>query len=206
MKSRPYRMSARADAAELTGERIVDAMLERFASTPYERVRLEDVASDAGVTVQTVIRRFGGKPGLMTTTVERELGRIAAAREEAAHSTPSQTIRALVEHYERYGSVILKTYSEAPLVPGLTEIAARGRDYHLDWCRRAFAGHLDPAGDEVIRRRRLAQVVAICDATTWRILRFDGRLDPAQTEQALLELLEPFLRPRSRTAHEHGPA
>ena len=195
-------MSARADAAELTGERIIDAMLARLTSTPYERVRLEDIAADASVTVQTVIRRFGGKPGLMTTTVERELGRIAAAREAAAHASPAATIRALVEHYERYGALILKTYAEAPLVPGLPELAARGREYHLDWCRRAFGPHLAPVGDDPTRRRRLAEVIAICDATTWRILRFDGALDPDQTEEALGELLAPLLRSEPK---QHRP-
>ncbi|MFB2598737.1 TetR/AcrR family transcriptional regulator [Herbiconiux sp. P17] len=194
---REYRMSARADSAQLTRERIMDAMLTRFAVTPYERIRLDDIAADAGVTVQTVIRRFGGKPALMTTVVERELGRIAGAREEAARSaqapTPADTIAALVQHYERYGDLILKTYSEAPLVEGLPELAARGRDYHVDWCRRAFDAAIDPAADGVLRRRRLAQIVAICDATTWRILRADGSLSPAETERALLELLTPLL-------------
>ncbi|CDK00530.1 hypothetical protein MIC448_260028 [Microbacterium sp. C448] len=137
-------MSARADAAALTGERIVDAMLERLRTTPYELIRLEDVASDAGVTAQTVIRRFGNKPVLMTTTVERELGRIVARREAAMRASPAETMRALVEHYEDYGLLILKTYSEAPLVPGLPELAAHGRAYHVDWCRRAFAAHLAP--------------------------------------------------------------
>ena len=56
---RTYRMTARADAAERTGERITDAMLRRFAELPYDRIRLEDVAAVAEVTVQTVIRRFG---------------------------------------------------------------------------------------------------------------------------------------------------
>ncbi|HYI60625.1 MAG TPA: TetR/AcrR family transcriptional regulator, partial [Acidimicrobiales bacterium] len=186
--------TARADATELTGERIVDAMLERLRTTPYERVRIDDIASDAGVTAQTVIRRFGGKPTLMTTTVERELGRIAATREAAARSTPGETVRALVEHYERYGLLILKTYAEAPLVPGLPEIVARGRAYHVDWCRRAFAEHVAPGSDEPTRERRLAQIVAVCDATTWRILRFDGGLDPESTEQAIIELLTPLLR------------
>ncbi|GHD40928.1 hypothetical protein GCM10008097_05560 [Mycetocola manganoxydans] len=186
-------MTTRADAVELTGERIIDAMLARLRSTPYERIRLEDVASDAGVTQQTVIRRFGGKPGLMTATVERELGRIIRAREEAAQSTPFETIHALVDHYEYYGALILKTYSEAPLVPGLPKIAAQGRAFHVDWCRRAFAGHLRPAPDEVSRRVDLAQVIAICDATTWRILRHDGGLDPTETEHALAELLRPLL-------------
>ncbi|MCP2032665.1 AcrR family transcriptional regulator [Okibacterium sp. HSC-33S16] len=187
-------MSTRADAAHVTGERIVDAMLVRLRDTPYERIRLDDVAADAGVTVQTVLRRFDNKPGLMNTTVERELGRIIAAREAAARAGAADTIQALVAHYENYGALILKTYSEAPLVPGLPEIAARGREYHVDWCRRAFADHLAPEVDDDTRRRRLAQIVAMCDATTWRVLRFDGSLSPNQVEVALIELLTPLLR------------
>ena len=191
MNTRPYRMTVRAKDAELTAERIVDAMLARLASTPYEHVRIEDIAADAGVTGQTVIRRFGSKAALMNATVERELGRIVAAREAAAHASAVDTIRDLVLHYERYGALILKTYSEAPLVPGLPEITARGREFHVDWCRRAFT--LDPQLTERDRARRTAQIVAICDATTWRILRFDGGLDAGQTEIAIGELLLPLL-------------
>ena len=184
-------MTVRAKDAELTAERIVDAMLARLTSTPYEHVRIEDVAADAGVTGQTVIRRFGSKPALMNATVERELARIVAAREAAADASAVDTIRNLVLHYERYGALILKTYSEAPLVPGLPEITARGRAFHVDWCRRAFT--LDSSLPATESARRLAQIVAICDATTWRNLRFDGGLDPAQTEIALRELLLPLL-------------
>jgi AcrR family transcriptional regulator len=192
-KPREYRMSVRAESAEATGERIVDAMLTRFADTPYERIRLDDVAADAGVAVQTVIRRFGGKPGLMTTVVERELGRIAAAREAAAQASVAATVEALVEHYEVYGALILKTYSEAPLVPGLVDLAARGRTYHVDWCRRTFEQHLDPSLDGATQRLRLAQIVAVCDATTWRILRADGGLTAAETATALRAFLAPLL-------------
>ena len=73
-------MTARADAAERTGERISDAMLRRFTELPYDRIRLEDVAADAGITVQTVIRRFGSKHGVLAATVERELTRLATER------------------------------------------------------------------------------------------------------------------------------
>ena len=184
-------MTTRARGAELTADRIIDAMLARLVTTPYEHVRLDDVAADAGVTGQTVIRRFGSKPALMNATVERELAKIAATREAAAQASPAQTIHALVQHYERYGALILKTYSEAPLVPGLPEITARGRAFHVDWCGRAF--RLDPSLTADEHARRSAQIVAVCDATTWRILRFDGGLDPAQTEMALAELILPLL-------------
>ncbi|WP_162243162.1 MULTISPECIES: TetR/AcrR family transcriptional regulator [unclassified Leifsonia] len=191
--AREYRMAARAESAEQTGERIVDAMLARLRDTPYERIRLDDIAADAGVSVQTVIRRFDGKAGLMTAVVGRELGRIVAARDAAEHDSVARTVTALVEHYEVYAELILKTYSEAPLVPGLAELVARGRAYHVDWCRRTFERHLDPSLDAQTRRLRLAQIVAVCDATTWRILRFDGGLTPGETERALGELLAPLL-------------
>ncbi len=201
--SRAYRMDARARSAAQTRERIADAMLDRFARTPYEQIRLDDVAADAGVTVQTVIRRFGGKAALMVAVAERELGRIAASRaaavprqepgERPARVPAAAVLAALVDHYEQYGDLILKSYSEAPLIEGMPQLAARGREFHVEWCRSVFAAHLDPRLDEETRRVRLAQIVALCDATTWRILRHDGGLDPAEVERAIGELLAPIL-------------
>ncbi|GAA4116544.1 hypothetical protein GCM10022415_13630 [Knoellia locipacati] len=194
---RPYRMTARAQAAERTGERILDAMLARFATVAYDRIRLEDVAADAEVTVQTLIRRFGTKHGLLAATVEREFVRLAADRTAAMGDSPERTLHALVEYYEHHGALILKLYAEAAQAPGVPELAARSRAYHVDWCRAAFSESLEPSRDRSTRARRLAQVVALCDATTWRILRFDSGLSPHQTEQALLEMLLPLLGPQN---------
>ena len=47
--------------------------------------------------------------------------------------------------------------------------------------------------DAATHARRMAQVVAVCDAYTWKRLRRDAGLTPADTETALLELLEPLL-------------
>lgn len=186
---RAYRMTARADAAERTGERITDAMLRRFSELPYDRIRLEDVAADAGVTVQTVIRRFGSKHGVLRATVEREFTRLVTERAAALGTSPEATLHSLVQYYEDHGALILKLYAEADQAPGVPELASRARSYHVNWCREAFAAALDQGLDTRTRERRLAQIVAICDATTWRILRFDSQLSPTQTEQAVQEML-----------------
>lgn len=190
---RPYRMTVRAEAAVRTGELIIDAMLRRYADTPYDRIRLDDVATDAEVTVQTVIRRFGTKHGLLAATIEREFTRLAADRAAALADSPEATLHSLVRYYETYGELILKLYAEASQAPGVPELAARARTYHVGWCRQAFADSLADVADARTRERRMAQVIAICDATTWRVLRFDGHLSKGQTEQALLELLLPVL-------------
>ena len=108
-------------------------------------------------------------------------------------TTLGRTLHDLVRYYEDYGLLILKVYAEAHQAPGVPEIAERGRTFHVEWCRQAFAGALDPGLDPTTRKRRLGQIIAICDATTWRILRHDGQLSAAQTEAALLELLSPLL-------------
>ena len=193
MKSQSYKQGARAEAAEQTGTRILDAMLARFTALPYDQIRIEDVAADADVTVQTVLRRFESKPRLMTTVAQRELGAIATTRAAAGTDDPARTLAELVTHYEKYGSLILKVYAEARFVEGLPELAAAGRRFHVDWCQRAFAEHLAPLNDRRARKRQLAQLVVACDATTWRILRLDLGLDPAQTRQTLQDMVRPLL-------------
>lgn len=193
MKDRVYTMTARATSVEQTGARIIDAMLDLFGRLPYDEVRLSDVAADAGVTTQTVIRRFGTKAGLMRATVERELAHIVAAREAGATDQPDEIIADLVDHYEIYGALILKVYAEAGMIDGLDQSVSQGRAYHLSWCRRTFERHLDAGADRVTRDRRLAQITAACDATTWRILRVDAGLDMEQTRLALVELIRPLL-------------
>ncbi|GAB3607502.1 hypothetical protein GCM10027413_29110 [Conyzicola nivalis] len=195
MNTRPYKMTSRAESAARTADSIADAMLQRFGDLPYERIRLEDIALDAGVTVQTVLRRFGSKPELLVSVVTRELGKIANARAAVARSLPAETITALADHYEKYGELILKTYAEAHLVDGLPAIAARGRAFHVNWCQETFAPHLDPATDEQSRDRRLAQIVAVCDARTWFILRIERALSVDQTKLALDEMISPLLAP-----------
>ena len=64
-------MSARAAAAEQTHERILDAARERFLAAPYDEVTLAGIATDAGVSTQTVLNRFATKENLFLEFVAR---------------------------------------------------------------------------------------------------------------------------------------
>lgn len=188
MNNRQYRMSARSDAVQATGARILDAALRLYAAYPVDQIRLEAIAADADVSVPTIVRRYGGKAGVIVALVTRELSQLAERRTAHADDPIDSIIEDLVEHYEVSGTLILKVYSESPLVEGLAEIAAEGRRYHVEWCRQTFADRI--SGPPVVHARRLAAAIAICDATTWRILRQDGGLDPHETVAALRELFE----------------
>lgn len=189
---RPYRQVARAAATEATAERIVDAVVALFWEGPGATISLDAVAVRAGVSVQTVIRRFGGRDGLMEAAVTREIASVERERDPAEVTTPKAAIHQLVDHYERRGDAVIRLLAEEVRQPSLRAYADPGRRAHREWCAavfpRALAG-LDP--DD--RRRRLAELVAICDVYTWKLLRRDAGLDRAATERALLEMLEPLI-------------
>jgi AcrR family transcriptional regulator len=192
---RPYRMVGRAESAAATGERILDAAVAVFWELPREQITLDEVARRAGVTVQTVIRRFGGGEGLFAAAAEREAERVRRQRAQAPVGDATGAVRVLVDHYEAMGDRVLRLLAEEERAPGLREVADQGRTLHREWCAQVFAPALEGRVG-VERDRRLAQLVAICDVYTWKMLRRGGALSRRQTELALVELLEPLLEGR----------
>lgn len=183
-------MVARARSAAQTGERIIDAAVEMFFEEPARTISLDEVARRAGVTVQTVFRRFGGREGLLTAAAQREAERVRDERNVAPDDLDG-AVRVLIAHYERTGDRVLRMLAEESRSAALKEIVDQGRRMHRDWCEAAFASAL--AGlNGAARARRLAQLVAVCDVYTWMLLRRQGGLSRHQTALALRGLLLPL--------------
>lgn len=193
-EKRPYRMKARAEAAAETGERILDAAEEVFYERPVEEVTLAAIAAAAGVTVQTILRRFGRKESLFAAVIARTAVRVSEQREAAPVGDGEAAVRVLIDHYEELGDRVLRLLAEEERNPTLHTLADMGRGYHREWCERVFA----PAIRElrgVERERRVAQLVAVTDVYLWKLLRRDRGLSRRQTELAMRELLEPLIEP-----------
>jgi AcrR family transcriptional regulator len=186
-------MGARAEAARLTGERIIDALVSLYLEQPLDQIRLADVAERAGVTVQTVIRRFESKTGLLVAAVQHVGEHISTQRGAAVAGDLAGAVANLLDHYEEIGDLSLKLLAEEPALPGIGSITEDGRRHHREWCAAVFAPTVDGLTG-VARRRRLAQFVAICDVYTWKLLRRDAGLSRAQTELALIEMLSPLTK------------
>jgi AcrR family transcriptional regulator len=188
---RPYRMQARAQAAAATGERILDVAIAAFWRRPVHDIPLEEVARRAGVSLQTVIRRFGGKDGLLAAAAQRETERVRRQRDQAPVGDLPGAVRNLLDHYEELGVPVLRLLAQEDRSPALRALADRGRAEHAAWCERVFAPTLAGLrGTE--RARRLAQLVAVTDVLTWKLLRRDRHLTRHETELALVELLQPL--------------
>jgi AcrR family transcriptional regulator len=191
MKSRPYEMRARAESAAATRERILTAARERIRRQPYDEITLADVAADAGVTVQTVLRRFGSKDGITAAVAAALRPQVIAQRGEAPVGDVPAAIANLVEHYEQLGDEVVQLLRQEQRVAAFAEMTAFGRWYHAQWVGRVFAPWLDAeAGDD--RTRLHAQLVAVCDVYTWHLLRQAGLTRDA-TEKAIRELVNGVL-------------
>jgi len=142
-----------------------------------------------------VIRRFGGRDGLFAAAAEREAEKVRRKRDQAPVGDPRAAVRVLVDHYEAMGDRVLRLLAEEERAPALRAVADRGRVLHREWCARVFAPTLE-GREGAERRRRAAQLVAVCDVYTWKLLRRDAGLSRRQTELAMVELLQPILARR----------
>lgn len=177
--------------AAQTADRILDAALARFSDTELDKVTLAAIAQDAGVAVQTVIRRFGGKEGLLGALVEREGPRIDADRTPPSGEGASlaEAIHSLVGHYEKDGRMMLRFLEQEARSAPLAAVVRSGRAVHDRWvrtyCKRAFAGSRGAA-----RKRRIAAATAVTDLYLWKVLRLDRGLERPEVEETMLLLLE----------------
>ncbi|MEA3035131.1 MAG: hypothetical protein QOH04_890 [Sphingomonadales bacterium] len=169
--SRPYRQTARAAAAEATGARILAAFRAALANRWFEDIRLEDVAREASVTVQTVIRRFGGKEGLLEA-VEAEVGREVRRRRQTRGGDLVETVAVLAEDYETSGDFVMRMLAQEERYPTIRKMADAGRAGHREWLEAAFAPQLIGL-DNGLRRCRIDALVAATDVYVWKLYRRD---------------------------------
>src|SRR5690349_10122076 len=97
---RTYRMRARAEMTEQTRRGIQDSLIALFMERWLDQVSLADVAARAGVTVQTVLRHFGSKDGLIEAAGDAMRRQVEAQRGQAPVGDVAGAVKNLFDHYE----------------------------------------------------------------------------------------------------------
>jgi AcrR family transcriptional regulator len=184
-------MRARAASAAETGERILRAVLDLHVERFHDQITLEDVADRAGVTVQTVLRRFRSKDALIAAAAELASKEVRSQRMAAPAGDIPAAVDNLLDHYAATGASALRLLSQEDRVPQLKEIADRGREFHYAWVERTFAPFLEGwAG----RARLRAQLITLTDVYTWKLLHLDLGLDRAETRTALIDMIQSVVK------------
>src|SRR5258708_17144950 len=97
---RAYRMGARAEAAAETERRIREAAMDLLMIRDYGDVALADVAAKAGVTLQTVLRKFASKEGLLDAVFREASRQVFADRAPQTPGDTASAVRPLVGSYQ----------------------------------------------------------------------------------------------------------
>jgi AcrR family transcriptional regulator len=188
---RPYQQRARAEAAAATAQRILDAFLERLKTQWFDEITLEDVAEDAAVTVQTVVRRFGGKEGLLSSAI-KILGTQINARRTATPGELDCVVKNLIKDYEETGDPVIRLLALEPRHPALKEVLDFGRSEHRRWVANGFDQALRNL-DVPTRQRALDALVIATDVYTWKLLRRDLARSVSTTENTIKCLIRAAL-------------
>jgi len=183
---RIYRQTARAEAAKSREADILEAFQALLGTRWTSDFTLADVAREAGVTQQTVIRKFGGKEGLFRALAEK-IGTEIEARRAVQPGMMSEAIAVLVEDYEAVGDLVSRLLQQEAHDGALTPLLEFGRKAHREWIAHAFAPALQSRG-EPARKLLLDALVAATDVYVWKLLRRDLGYQPAHVA-AVIELL-----------------
>jgi AcrR family transcriptional regulator len=182
-------MSARAAAVAATGERLLAAAWRHFATRPYEDVFLREIATEAGVTAQTLHARFGSKDELFIAAYAWFGRQEMSDRPAVPTGDVSKAIALLFDRYETHGQAILRMLSQEERIPAVRQMTDAGRAYHRHWAETTFEGLLRGLrGDS--RERRLAAIVIATDLLAWKLLRHDMELQREQAQLVVAEMVQ----------------
>ena len=181
-------MRARAEAAAATQERLLKSAWQHFSERPFERVRLADVAADAGVTVQTLHLRFGTKDELFVAAWAWAIGPEGTRRETAPVGDLKTAVRVLYDSYEAQGDAVFRMLAAEERIPAIHRMAEAGRAWHRAWVERTFAPMLAGLRGGSRERRLIALIVAT-DAQVWKLLRREMALDRTAAERIVIEMI-----------------
>ncbi len=185
---RAYRQVARAEAAQATVDAAQRAAFALWRERDFEEVTLADVAERAGVTVQTLIRRFGSKLGLLEHCLAAATNEVTELRDAAEPGDLAGALRTLLTHYERDGDAVIRTLHLEGRSETADRILARGRAQHRAWCERVFGPFL-PRRGHAARTARLDAFVGATDVYLWKLWRRDLGHSRARTHAALMALV-----------------
>jgi len=185
---RSYSQTTRAASAAENGQRIVDAFIDRLLTQWFDEFTLDQVAADAGVTVQTVIRRFGGKEGLLDEAARAMGARINAKRGHPVGSI-TEFVNNLYADYEQTGDAVMRLLALELRHPSVLQVTNHGRREHRNWVTTCMENFLAPLTAED-RQSVVDTLVIASDVYAWKLLRRDMKRSIPEAKSITAKMIE----------------
>ena len=178
-------MAVRGQKAEATRQRILEAARDQF-DLRRSGFTLDQVAATAGVSVQTILRSFGSKEGLVFEAIGTF--RSEVPDRSTVPASIAEAVALVVDDYEVIGDRVVWMLAEEHRVSGFLEVAAEGRQRHRAWVEAAFADWLADV-PPAAREPSVLALLGALDVYVWKLYRRDLGLDRAATEAVMEHLV-----------------
>ena len=99
-------MTARARSTEQTRQRILTATIDLHLERPAASIALDDIAARAEVSVQTILRHFGSREGLVAAATAQAQQEVREERRTPVGDVAA-AVEVLMSHYESRGDSVL---------------------------------------------------------------------------------------------------
>lgn len=177
-------MEKRAAGAQNTEKKILKGLFETWLETPLNEITLEKIAERSGVTVRTILRKFGSKEGLFEASLKGDIGSMAERKNRTLAGDLDSIMDTLMEEYEATGRAGIRTLAMEFELTQAAEIIAKGRKVHWTWCERVFAPYMDGL-DAQKRHEMLGALYVETDVNCWKLLRMDFSYSAEETRQIM---------------------
>ena len=188
---RSYSMTNRSAAAARTQASILRATVELATEKLTVEIVLAEIASRAGVTVQTILRHFGSKDHLFDAAVTFASAEVVTER-AAPVGDVAEAVRVIVDHYEARGDWVVALLGQEASNERIRSITGPGKQLHRTWVDAVFAPQLLDRSEA--ERPAIADLLSVAtDVYTWKLLRRDRGLGREQTERRMRQLVDAIL-------------
>jgi AcrR family transcriptional regulator len=188
-KKRSYQMSERAIKVARNDRKIMNAMSGLWLELPLSEITLDKISQRSGVTVRTILRKFGSKEGLLKACIEHEGKRFTIKRMNVTPGDLNGILDALLEEYEHMGDALIRTLTVEYNFLSTQELLQKARTMHRDWCAFVFEPFL-PSQSSGSYETVLSAFIASTEFYLWKLLRRDLGKSLRECKQIFLYTLE----------------
>jgi AcrR family transcriptional regulator len=203
MGKRTYQQRQRAQTAEATRQRILEAARACLTATPLLAVSLERIAEQAGVARRTIYQIFGSRVGLFAALEQDLLQRGGFAEVQAAFNEHTdarqileQMVPAGVRLLEREQAIMRALYLQALIDPEAATLTRRIDEGRIGGMR--YLAQLLEEQDYIrpdLTQAEVGDILALLtDFVTFDQLRIKAGLSPEEIMRRLRVLASSLLR------------
>jgi AcrR family transcriptional regulator len=204
MATRTYRQDLRAQQTQATADRIVRTAVALVKKTRRTAdITLDDLSRESGVTVRTLLRRFGSRDGVLEAAFAEIKREFEGYRAPTPPGDVDKAVKSLLDQYERIGDLNVRALEQEHQLPLVHRALTEARALHREWLEHTFAPQLDGSATRE-REARVTALYAATDVYLWKLLRRDLKLDRRETEAAFLRLVHGALAPNQVDSRKRG--